>query len=276
MLRDLLESHLEPSYRVAAERRMEPPISTSARRLGAGTRILAVLAIGVLLAVAYAQATARAPQAARTRAALADDARQRAALTDRLQRQATVLRGRLNAEQARELSSSAAGAQAVALLGRLEGATALAPVHGAGLVVSVGDAGGKPDPLTGASPQSEANNPGQIQDRDLVAIVNALWASGAEAVSVGGQRLSPTSTIRSAGGAILVDFRPVSSPYQIRAIGDADRMHVRFADSLVARSFTDFVQLYGITFATHVSGRLDLPAAPATTLKYATPGGPVR
>ncbi len=275
-MRDLLENHLEPGYQVAAARRSERPISPRARRLGAGTRVLVLLAIGVLLAVAYAQATARAPQAARTRAALADDVRARAALTDRLQRQATALRRKLNEEQARALTSSAAGAQAVRRLTDLDGATALVPVRGAGLIVTVGNAGGTPDPLTGVRPQNDPTTAGQIQDRDLAAIVNALWASGAEAISVGGQRLSPTSTIRSAGGAILVDFRPVSSPYQIRVIGDAGRMQPRFADSKAARSLTDFVQLYGITFKISRAGHLELPAAPATTLKYAVPSGPVR
>ena len=52
-----------------------------------------------------------------------------------------------------------------------------------------------------------------ILDRDLQLVVNSLWVSGAEAVSVGGVRIGPNVTIRQAGGGILVDNQPISSPY---------------------------------------------------------------
>ena len=50
-------------------------------------------------------------------------------------------------------------------------------------------------------------------------MVNSLWASGAEAISVGGVRIGPNVTIRQAGGGILVDNQPISSPYVILAVG---------------------------------------------------------
>ena len=55
-------------------------------------------------------------------------------------------------------------------------------------------------------------------------MVNALWAAGAEAISINGQRLGPTTAIRFAGEAVLVDFRPVTNPYEISAIGDPDTL----------------------------------------------------
>ena len=54
-------------------------------------------------------------------------------------------------------------------------------------------------------------------------VVNELWSDGAEAIAVNGIRLTPTSAIRFAGDAVLVDFQPITSPYRIDAIGDADR-----------------------------------------------------
>ena len=68
---------------------------------------------------------------------------------------------------------------------------------------------------------------GRVQDGDLQLVVNALWAAGAEAVSINGQRLGPTTAIRFAGEAVLVDFRPVTSPYEISAIGDPGRAAAR-------------------------------------------------
>jgi len=75
-----------------------------------------------------------------------------------------------------------------------------------------------------------ATNPGQVLDRDLQDVVNELWHDGVEAIAINGQRLATTSTIRAAGGAILVDFRPITSPYQVAAIGPDD-LDKRFGDS---------------------------------------------
>ncbi len=272
LLRDLLEQHLEPGYLAAATRRAGHPPSTRSRRLSLAVRVFALVALGLLFATAFVQASASAPQAARTRAALAADARQRAALTDRLQRQANAERSRLSGQRARALRDSTAGSQASAQLRDVEVAASLTAVQGAGVVVTVGDAGLPSDPVTG-NPQGDPAAAGRVQDRDLAELANALWQAGAEAIAIDGQRLSPTSTIRSAGGAILVDFRPVSSPYEIQAIGNAGRMQASFVDSPVARSFRTFIHLYGIRFSVRRAGTLDLPAASSTGLKFAAPGG---
>ena len=63
-----------------------------------------------------------------------------------------------------------------------------------------------------------------MRDGDLQLVVNALWAAGAEAISINGQRLGPTTAIRFAGEAVLVDFRPVTNPYEVSAIGDPDTL----------------------------------------------------
>ena len=112
---------------------------------------------------------------------------------------------------------------------------------------------------------------GRIQDRDLQSLVNALWAAGAEAVSIGGQRLAPTTTIRAAGEAILVDLRPVQSPYTIAAVGDPGTLLPRFADSEAARRFQSYTGLYGIQFTVRAANDLRLPAATDPDLRYASP-----
>lgn len=276
LLTELLEQHLDPAYEVAVRRRKADPPSRRELRAGVLARNLVLLVIGTLLATAFIRASADAPQAARTRAALAADARDQAALTDRLQRDAVGLRGRVSAERAKALAGSAAGSQAQARLDALEVAAGLVPLRGPGLIVTVGDAGGKKDPVTGDAPPADPNDAGRIQDRDLAEIVNALWAAGAEAISVDGQRLSPASTIRAAGQAILVDFRPVSSPYEVRAIGHSGRMQALFTESRIARDFTTFVQLYGMQFTTRRTSAITVPAAPATSLRFASPRGVTR
>ena len=56
-------------------------------------------------------------------------------------------------------------------------------------------------------------------DIDLQEVAQRALDAGAEAIAINGQRLTSTSTIRTAGGAILVDFRPVTGPYEVAAIG---------------------------------------------------------
>ncbi len=276
LLTELLEQHLDPAYEVAARRRTEAPASRRELRAGAVARGLILLIIGVLLATSFTRASADAPEAARTRAALANDARLQAAKTDDLQRQAVVLRGQVSAARSAALAGTAAGSEAQERLSRLEVAAGLVPLRGSGLIVTVGDASDRPDPVTGEKAPADPNDAGRVQDRDLAGIVNALWAAGAEAISVDGQRLSPTSTIRAAGQAILVDFRPVSSPYEVRAIGHPGRMQALFVDSSVAQAFTTLVQLYDMTFTTRRASAITVPAAPATSLKFAAPRGAAR
>ena len=276
LLTELLEQHLDPSYEVAVRRRKESPPSRRELRAGLLARNLMFLVIGALLATAFTQASADAPQAERTRAALAQDAREQAALTDSLQRDAVRLRGQVASERASALAGSATGRQAQARLAVLEVAAGQVSLRGPGLVVTLGDAADEPDPVTGDEQPTDPNDAGKVQDRDLAEVVNELWRAGAEAVSVDGQRLSPTSTIRAAGQAILVDFRPVSSPYEVRAIGHADRMQALFTDTEVAQAFATFVQLYGMQFTTRRVASMTVPAAPSTDLKYALPQGATR
>ena len=86
-----------------------------------------------------------------------------------------------------------------------------ASMTGRGIVVSVYDAEG------GFSGDEV------VQENDIRDIVNELFAAGAQAVEVGGQRLTPTSSIRSAGAQILVNQRPIPvNPVVIKAIGDPE------------------------------------------------------
>ena len=52
--------------------------------------------------------------------------------------------------------------------------------------------------------------------------------AGAEAVAVGSVRLSPTTAIRTAGQTILADYRPLTAPYLVSAIGDPTTLGPRF------------------------------------------------
>lgn len=116
--------------------------------------------------------------------------------------------------------------------------------------------------LTDASGGDQSTNPAdsKIQDVDLQAVVNALWGSGAEAISVNGQRLVSTSAIRNAGGAVLVNFRVLTSPYLVSAIGDPTVMRPMFERSDIAKRFRAWEQIYGLGFSVEQPSNIQIPA----------------
>lgn len=63
-----------------------------------------------------------------------------------------------------------------------------------------------------------------IHDSDVLRVTNELWAAGAEAIEVNGNRLAGCSSIRCVGPVIHVDGRPIASPVMIRAIGNYETL----------------------------------------------------
>jgi uncharacterized protein YlxW (UPF0749 family) len=100
-----------------------------------------------------------------------------------------------------------------------------------------------------------------VHDVDLQLVVNALWAAGAEAVAVNGQRLVATSPIRAAGETITVNFRPLVPPYKVEAIGAGRKA---FEGSEVAQRFHRWVDQYGLGFSVRSRHSLRLPAYQGT------------
>jgi uncharacterized protein YlxW (UPF0749 family) len=95
----------------------------------------------------------------------------------------------------------------------------------------------------------------RIYDSDVQLLVNALWATGAESISINNRRLTSTSAIRSAGDAILVNYQPLLPPYKIAAIGgknikadiekNADYQDLQFVVKTYGLSFkmSDFIEI---------------------------------
>jgi uncharacterized protein YlxW (UPF0749 family) len=101
-------------------------------------------------------------------------------------------------------------------------------------------------------------------------VVNGLWAAGAEAVSVNGQRLTALSAIRAAGDAILVDNRPLVPPYTVLAVG-GKTLGARFQNSVDGRYLQSMHEDLGIRSSLSDEDRVTLPAAPGLILRSAQP-----
>ncbi|MGI5242813.1 DUF881 domain-containing protein [Dactylosporangium sp. CA-139066] len=270
LLGELFRNPLDPGYAAAAARRGDNPPPRSGRWLTG----VAMLAIGFLLAVAYHQVVAAAPGTTKARSDLVADVRARQKTADDLQRRAAELRTQV--DQARD--AALADDDSAARLRNLAARTGTGKVSGDGVAVRLVDAPPQVDPVTG---KAAAENLGLVVDRDLQDIANGLWQAGAEAVAVNGQRLTATSTIRAAGGVILVDFRPVTSPYEVTAIGPPDIADT-FSSSGVAKRFKRYIDEYRMQFSVKKRTNLTLAAAAEPPLRYArtpspTPsGGPTR
>jgi len=132
--------------------------------------------------------------------------------------------------------------------------------HGPGLRVLVSDPtalGPGPGPRPGATAGSA------VRDRDLAEIVDVLFSAGAEAIAVGGVRLTATSAIRAAGPAILVGFHALTSPYTIDAIGPGPAMKTTLSASPVwARLLADGD--VGVRASGQLRVSLTVPAATLT------------
>ncbi len=106
--------------------------------------------------------------------------------------------------------------------------------------------------------------------KDLQVVTNALWEAGAEAISINGQRLTARSAIRFAGDAILVNYRPLTRPYVISAIGDPQNLQVEFADNEGGSYVRALEDNYGVRVTMAGAKKLTLPGAPALTVRNAT------
>jgi uncharacterized protein YlxW (UPF0749 family) len=64
-----------------------------------------------------------------------------------------------------------------------------------------------------------------VHQQDIQAVVNALWAGGAEAVTVQGKRIVTTTGIKCIGNSVTLQGQPYSPPYVISAVGDQDELY---------------------------------------------------
>lgn len=184
--------------------------------------------------------------------------------TANLRREVDRLRGRVDALVA-EAGSREEGAQARST--RLDRATltaGLVPMRGPGVRVTLDDS------LLDEAPTGNVNDL-VIHSQDVQAAVNALWRSGAEAVSINGQRLVGTSAVLCVGNTLLLNGTVHSPPYVISAIG---AQRDRFDDEPLVRRLREDADAFGIRFSVSRDDSLEVPAyGGSTALRYAKPAG---
>lgn len=194
--------------------------------------------LGFLVVTAVVTGAAERKESAPRKAQLVTLIGNRQTLVDDLDGAVEALRRDVLLAKERASRATSRGRQEAAIQELLAEQAGTVPLQGPGLVVSLAPSDRPP-------PSADDAGAYQIHDTDLQLVVNALWAAGAEAVSINESRLVATTPIRSAGDTIVVNFRPLSPPYKVSAIG-ADRR--AFEDSEIARRFKRWITLFGLGF----------------------------
>ena len=190
-----------------------------------------------------------------------------AALIERQQRTAGQLRDeaeRLRADVAAASlgPDTAAATKRAAALRSAQLQAGLIALRGPGIRVELADSS------LADSPSGDVNDL-VIHSSDVQAAVNALWRSGAEAVSINGERLVGTSAVLCVGNTLLLNGTVHSPPYVISALG-ADRNKFE-ADALVERLHQD-ADNFGLKFAVRSVNNVLIAAYDGSTApKYARP-----
>jgi uncharacterized protein YlxW (UPF0749 family) len=275
LLRALLSEHLDPGYAAAAEKRSRTatPRPERARVFGWLWQALAAMLVATVFAAAVAQARSVEPGVRSAQQLLVRSVRSTEDTAARLSQRRNALSTRVDDVQRHALADNAEGQRLLSRLDALSLAAASTPIIGPGLTVTVTDPGASPN-LSDVSKQRVNGSRQIILDRDLQLVVNSLWASGAEAISVGGVRIGPNATIRQAGGAILVDNNPTSSPYTILAVGPPHSMRNVFDNSPGLQRLRLLEVSYGVGVTVNVSDGLSLPAGSVREVKFAKQIGP--
>lgn len=274
LITTVLERPLEPGYQEAADRRTAGglPAATSTR-----TVIVVVMAIitGFLFAVAAQSLRPKPTAAAMVKVELVS--RIEGLQTHGTAQEASIVALTRQVHDLEALELAQAGvSNLTATIDSLERQAGIVAVAGPGLTLTLDDAvsaGGNAD--AGNRPSGGFES-GRVSSADLQVVVNGLWAAGAEAVGINGHRLTATSAIRFAGQAIIVDFRPLTRPYTVTALGDPDTLRSRFEPSFGGVYLAALTKKFGIRSDVTASERLSVPGAPGARLFVAEPLGAPR
>jgi uncharacterized protein YlxW (UPF0749 family) len=167
--------------------------------------------------------------------------------------------------QEESTTSSAVLAQLNANLAAARLAAGLAAVRGPGAVIEIADSQRVVPP--GANPSSFI-----VLVDDLRDIVAALWASGAEAVAINGERLVATSSIYGVGASVLVNTAFLSPPFRIEAIGPDGLLDRFLSDAAFVGRVAQRIEFFGLEFATATADELTLDAFVGNTrFRWAVP-----
>ena len=123
--------------------------------------------------------------------------------------------------------------------------TTLPTVHGPGVTVTLDDS---PFWETAVDSSGSATNINDyvVHQQDIEAVVNALWAGGAESMMIQDQRVLFSSAVICSGNVLLLQGKQYSPPYTVSAIGPVDKMLAALDESEAVRTYRTYYSETGI------------------------------
>jgi uncharacterized protein YlxW (UPF0749 family) len=112
-----------------------------------------------------------------------------------------------------------------------------------------------------------------VHQQDVQAVVNALWAGGAEAMTIMNERVLSTTAVRCVGNTLLLHGRVYSPPFVVTAIGDQTRMGKALDAAPDVTIYRQYVAAYKLVYGVTRQASVSLPGlAAAPELAYAKAG----
>jgi uncharacterized protein YlxW (UPF0749 family) len=138
----------------------------------------------------------------------------------------------------------------------LELAAGLVPVEGPAVTVALDDAPRRPGrPLVSDNPDDLV-----VHQQDLQAVVNALWAGGAEAMTLMGERIISTSAVRCVGNTVILHGQVHGPPFVVTAVGAPDQLRRSLDRDPGVAFFRTFVDRFGLGYEVRAEASVSLPA----------------
>ena len=184
---------------------------------------------------------------------LADLAREQAARVADLRAEVAEL-----SREVDRLSAGKAGSELRALRDRAPAqrrAASLDPLTGPGVVVTLDDA--PKDVLASAG---ELTNEALVHQQDIQGVANALWAGGAEALTIRGVRVISTTGIKCVGNTVILNGVPYAPPYDLAAIGDADELEAALDGSPYVQAYLRRAEVWQLDWSVEREDELEAPA----------------
>jgi uncharacterized protein YlxW (UPF0749 family) len=218
--------------------------------------LLALLCAGLLFATSAtnARGTDLRPSRNTTLAGLIEEQSRRSAT---LTKEHAALTRDIEALQAQQGSIAPDLAEQLKKLSSQVGTTA---VTGPGLTVTLKDA---PPEVVKDNPDIDADWL-VIHQQDIQAVVNALWAGGAEAISLQDHRVISTTGIKCVGNSVVLHGVPYLPPYRITAIGDPSRLQRALDESKYIDNLQDYVLKFQLGYEVKSRASIAIPAYEGT------------
>lgn len=226
------------------------------RQVQAGYALSLVLLAAVLVVAARTDAPPETDRLGR-RVELVELIRAEESRAEALSARVDDLAAQVAAFEERDTPEAEAIAALQAQVDQVAAAAGLGAVRGPGVEVTLRDSSLE------TSPRGDPNDL-VIHEQDLQAVINALWAGGAEAMAVNGQRVLATTAIRCVGNTLLLHGAVYSPPYVIRAIGDDVALRDSLARDPAVTRFRGAVQQFQLGFSVESLDDLEVPAHEGT------------